>query len=264
MLYVLRCTILGLHILYKEIDLLHRDISYGNIAFYKKGDKYYVVILDFDLAAFVDREGGATSNHRTGTAPFMARELLNAIFCGLDFVHTINHDLESVYNLMIWRGTGYRSNKYPKEDPLKDWRKGTQDDMLGAKQSFVKDQKRGRADRILACITNKVIRSNLERIRSLYKQKATGPKQQLSIVVIEQRSHDEARKAVEAYLREHPFEDVDDDGPQEISHKVYEDSMTRLKLGSETEENYEPISYKEIIEATSRSVEDRHKGCRCC
>ena len=46
--------------MYKEVDLLHRDISMGNLAFYKDGDKYIVVLLDFDYAVFASSAENAT------------------------------------------------------------------------------------------------------------------------------------------------------------------------------------------------------------
>ena len=136
-----------MHILYKEIKLLHGDISYGNLAFYQKGNEYFIVLLDFDNAKFADSEG-ATSKQLIGTIPFVSREFLYAANePSFVFRHDIKHDLESVFNLMVWHGAGYGSLKTPTSDPLKSWREGSYKDMLLAKAMFFPDA--GYAENIL-------------------------------------------------------------------------------------------------------------------
>ncbi|KAJ7162269.1 hypothetical protein C8R46DRAFT_1222402 [Mycena filopes] len=61
--------------LYENIDLMHRDISLNNLMVRKVGNKFYGVLNDFDLAVIKSDLPLSTSNHRTGTAPYMALDL---------------------------------------------------------------------------------------------------------------------------------------------------------------------------------------------
>lgn len=127
--------IIGLHKLYTEEKLLHRDISIGNLAYEIVNEKPRIIILDFELATRVDDEAHANES-RTGTAPFMAREVLEGFKSG--YRHTLNHDLESVYYIAGWHISGYRGYKRPiingyTLDPLRDWKDGTFKDMFDAK-----------------------------------------------------------------------------------------------------------------------------------
>lgn len=258
-----------MHILYKEIGLLHRDISYGNIAFYKSGDEYVVVILDFDLAMFIDRETGATSNHRTGTAPFMARELLYAMDPDVNFTHDITHDLESTINLSVWRWSGYTPNDFPDEDPLKEWRKGPHDKMLEAKQGFFNDA--GRAGKILGRIKHREAREDIGDIRTAYQQKIHAVHQApiKDKSVIKNLAREGAQKALEAFLQENP-------GLTPSSQKAvrfYKSKLLQIgdSFGKEQVKEselvpaiYVGISYKQIMGAIDRAIEPRQRGCRCC
>ncbi|KAJ3790477.1 hypothetical protein GGU10DRAFT_253116, partial [Lentinula aff. detonsa] len=72
---------------------LHRDLSIGNIMFRRKDGKIYGVLNDFDFSSR-DMDQGPTSNHRTGTGPFMSTDLLKG-------GHLFRHDLESLFNIML-------------------------------------------------------------------------------------------------------------------------------------------------------------------
>lgn len=128
----------GLHKLYSKKKLLHRDISIGNLAYEERDGKYYIIILDFELAAEV-----GTAAHmnkvRTGTAPFMAREVLEGFT--REYKHGLHHDLESVYYILVWHGAGYRGNRLPrsKKDPLRDWRTGNYETIRAAKVSHMRN-----------------------------------------------------------------------------------------------------------------------------
>ncbi|KAF5365884.1 hypothetical protein D9757_011039 [Collybiopsis confluens] len=64
--------------LYDQSKILHRDLSMANIMFRRKGDQVYGVLNDFDLSSLLTRmDKSPTSKHRTGTKPFMARDLLD-------------------------------------------------------------------------------------------------------------------------------------------------------------------------------------------
>lgn len=131
--------IIGLHKLYTEEKLLHRDISIGNLAYEIVNGKPRIIILDFELATRVDDEA-RTDEVRTGTAPFMAREVLKGFKSG--YRHTLNHDLESVYYISGWHIAGYRGYELPiidnvKSDPFRDWKYGTYQEMCQAKEDHI-------------------------------------------------------------------------------------------------------------------------------
>ena len=58
--------------------LLHRDISIGNLAYEYIDGEYHVILLDFDLATIVG-EKNHINGVRTGTAHFMARDMLDGL-----------------------------------------------------------------------------------------------------------------------------------------------------------------------------------------
>ncbi|KAJ3559909.1 hypothetical protein NM688_g48 [Phlebia brevispora] len=103
-----------LHDLRYKANILHRDISVNNIMYEKRGDLYQFVLIDFDMAIQLPKDGAsgyvATSKHRTGTLPFMAYELIadaneatrNAIGDWAPKRHLLCHDLQSLFWVSIW------------------------------------------------------------------------------------------------------------------------------------------------------------------
>ncbi|KAH8111380.1 hypothetical protein DFH11DRAFT_632960 [Phellopilus nigrolimitatus] len=92
--------------------------------------------LDFDLE--IVSPSKQSSNHRTGTAPFMARKVLD--LSNKEFTRGFHHDLESVLYTVVWQGVGYKGYKIPKKgDILADWRKGSWKKILGAKREFIRE-----------------------------------------------------------------------------------------------------------------------------
>ena len=102
------CT--GLHDLRYKADMLHRDISINNIMFQLRDDRYYFILIDFDMAVIIradgpkDKDGTyvAASKFRTGTLPFMAHALvsdasLSDIGHWNPVRHLLCHDLESLF-----------------------------------------------------------------------------------------------------------------------------------------------------------------------
>ncbi|KAJ3864438.1 hypothetical protein EV359DRAFT_41063, partial [Lentinula novae-zelandiae] len=77
--------------LYEGPKIMHRDVSISNLMFHRIDGKLYGVLNDFDLAAFHDGSVPSTSKQRTGTKPFMARDLLEHP----PPRHFYRHDLES-------------------------------------------------------------------------------------------------------------------------------------------------------------------------
>ena len=63
-------------------------------------DKVYGVLTDYDLSSWVaslKKNYTKTSQHRTGTPPYMAQELLK----GTSDIHLYRHDVESLFYIML-------------------------------------------------------------------------------------------------------------------------------------------------------------------
>ncbi|KAF8699751.1 hypothetical protein RHS03_06943, partial [Rhizoctonia solani] len=90
-----RKLVIAHHELYKT-GILHCDISVGNMMYDPLGDEPY--LIDVDLGKSVEKLASPSPNHRTGTLPFMATDLL--VECPPP--HLYRHDLESFYYVLIW------------------------------------------------------------------------------------------------------------------------------------------------------------------
>ncbi|KAJ3741294.1 protein kinase [Lentinula detonsa] len=123
--------------LYECVGILHRDLSSGNIMFRRKDGKIYGVLNDFDLSSRVqDMDAGPTSNHRTGTRPFMSPDLLNARWKG---GHYYRHDLESLFYVMLCLACRYERPGVHTAEPRAyfKWFSGSDADVLDNKTSFL-------------------------------------------------------------------------------------------------------------------------------
>ena len=74
--------IIGMHDLwYSEARILHRDISINNIVWEFRHDEPHFILSDLDLATVVTVDGKPdsepSSNHRTGTLPFLSLDVLD-------------------------------------------------------------------------------------------------------------------------------------------------------------------------------------------
>lgn len=111
----------GLHDLRTKAFMLHRDISFSNIMCDMSGGNPKFILNDFDLAVQLDEDGepaGASSNHRTGTLPFISVELLHDFILlmesqkvkpknatqteHLPITHRLRHDFESLFWTILW------------------------------------------------------------------------------------------------------------------------------------------------------------------
>ena len=108
----------------------HRDLSPGNMMYYRDGEgRATGVLSDFDFAARLDEPAPISSRQsRHGTAPFMPQDLLEeeeeeAV------EHTLTHDWESALYIMTWIAMGYKHGQPPSEshDPLRRWNEGSWD-----------------------------------------------------------------------------------------------------------------------------------------
>ncbi|KAF8959300.1 hypothetical protein BDZ97DRAFT_1705268 [Flammula alnicola] len=95
--------------------VIHRDISQNNLMIWRPGQTDEIptigVLNDLDLGMEVNDKGEpplSANHHRTGTFPFMARDLLKP---KLDIPHHLyRHDLESFFYILIWAATHYDFN----------------------------------------------------------------------------------------------------------------------------------------------------------
>ncbi|KAJ3992811.1 protein kinase [Lentinula boryana] len=137
---VMRVTVQEkLHLLSELADptdfaqILYRDLSIGNIMLRRKDGKIYGVLNDFDLSARVqDMDQGPTSNHRTGTGPFMSIDLLNPNWEG---GHLYRHDLEPLFYIMLCLACRYeRPNVLtPAPRAYDEWFSGSDQQILDNK-----------------------------------------------------------------------------------------------------------------------------------
>ncbi|KAG6834095.1 hypothetical protein H0H93_011978 [Arthromyces matolae] len=93
---------------YTEGRILHRDLSENNLMFKFGADSHVRGVLnDWDMASRVDKNGEnevTNAAHRTGTIPFMARDLL---VDGTPPPHLYRHDLESFFYILVWAAVNY-------------------------------------------------------------------------------------------------------------------------------------------------------------
>ncbi|KAF9065344.1 hypothetical protein BDP27DRAFT_1424906 [Rhodocollybia butyracea] len=84
--------------LVEEAKILHRNVNVANITFqYGSNGSVYGVLNDFDHAIRTDVLR-SPSSHRTGTAPYMAIDILRA---SPPPIHLYRHDLESLYYVLV-------------------------------------------------------------------------------------------------------------------------------------------------------------------
>ncbi|KAF5370534.1 hypothetical protein D9757_010129 [Collybiopsis confluens] len=88
----------------------------GNIMFRRVGGKVYGVLNDFDLSSFLPLRDEPSSKWRTGTRPYMSRDLLTKGWCEGPLYR---HDLESLFYIMLILCCHYKSPD--KALPFKDW-----------------------------------------------------------------------------------------------------------------------------------------------
>jgi hypothetical protein len=112
---------------------MQRDVSLNNLMFRKIDDKVYGVLNDFDLAVYWKDLSQSTSKQRTGTKPFMARDLLV-----LDNppAHTYRFDLESLFYVMVFAVYHYHDKKEIDNPPYKLWEELGTEALLEKKEAF--------------------------------------------------------------------------------------------------------------------------------
>ncbi|KAF8074630.1 hypothetical protein FPV67DRAFT_1474267 [Lyophyllum atratum] len=128
---------------YEEGRVLHRDLSENNLMFKVDKDSTVKGILnDWDMASYVEDNDEiklSTATHRTGTIPFMARDLLTDAGIAPP-AHLYRHDLESFYYILLWAAIHYdfaRKKKLDRIEELNTWDALDFRSMRGNKNSFI-------------------------------------------------------------------------------------------------------------------------------
>ncbi|KAG2749476.1 hypothetical protein P692DRAFT_20832739 [Suillus brevipes Sb2] len=94
------------HITLWKKGVHHRDVSPPNLMWYKKDGKLIGVLNDYDLSSLAN-EPGPRGNKRTGTVPFMARDLLTEQGQRGEVKHLYRHDMESFIWCFAWISLRY-------------------------------------------------------------------------------------------------------------------------------------------------------------
>ncbi|KID81640.1 serine/threonine-protein kinase Sgk2 [Metarhizium guizhouense ARSEF 977] len=113
--------------LYRDAEILHRDISAGNMIILDNqegGAKGMLIDLDvaIHLGTELDRALGIT-----GTRPFMAIGVLKG------HQNTYRHDLEAFFYVFLWTIITNRADGLPEASRLRQWSRGTQDESAARK-----------------------------------------------------------------------------------------------------------------------------------
>ena len=229
----------------------------GNLAYYKIGDQYIIVLLDFDLATTTDSAEN-TSQRRTGTAPFMSRDVLSAIGPEGKYIHHVRHDLESVFCIIIWYGLGYnaRGPRDGKPDLLELWRVGDYIKIYEAKVDFISQD----SPSLLNYIESTLLHGVCYLLHGVYHERARNIQRKQKQLNREQDMEVEkaARKAkADALQQGHTEEEAED---------IYTMALGTLLRSQNRKKTIIPstISFKQWMNAVGRNVSEKHSDCSCC
>ncbi|KAG6828054.1 hypothetical protein H0H92_009515 [Tricholoma furcatifolium] len=131
---------------YYEGRVLHRDLSDNNLTVFRplKDGKKKGILNDWDMASFVDDNNEiplSHATHRTGTVPFMARDLLTKT----PPAHLYRHDLESFFYILVWVAVHYDFSRNIRDKSRalqKKWDREDLDDVRSEKMSFISNFRR--------------------------------------------------------------------------------------------------------------------------
>ncbi|KAG1901769.1 uncharacterized protein F5891DRAFT_1144295 [Suillus fuscotomentosus] len=102
--------------------VLHRDVSPSNLMVYRLRGQFIGVLNDYDLSSF--KRDGPRGLERTGTLPFMAKDLLMPEATAGKVEHVYAHDAESLIWVLTWVCLRYEGGHLLSTNrPLEDWLK---------------------------------------------------------------------------------------------------------------------------------------------
>ena len=138
--------------------MLHRDVSHNNIMFEMRDGEPHFILNDFDLAVVVNADGTPlrppSSNHRTGTLPFMSIGLIDDIIdSGSQLIlpgstseariHRLRYDFESLLWVSLWCAMtmepGTKQHEEEMIAKIASWQTGTFDTIRSAKRNLITD-----------------------------------------------------------------------------------------------------------------------------
>lgn len=93
-----------------QAGVYHRDVSPGNMMWYRNGTVLMGVLNDYDLSSLATALG-PQGNERTGTIPFMALDLLSKKGQRGEVKHLYRHDLESFIWVLVWVSFRYKDGR---------------------------------------------------------------------------------------------------------------------------------------------------------
>ena len=232
--------------------LLHRDISIGNLAYEMVNGRPVIIILDFELATVVG-DKVRTNEVRTGTAPFMAREVLKGFESG--YTHTLNHDLESVYYIAYWHVVGYRGYELPAKDydPLKSWWSGSFEEMRKAKEEHMSLPVQSVTE-LLKKLKRDAKSIEILRITRVRFSKRAGKSDIIKIV-------HEAKK--DSYIEAVRMKALEDGLPEEEQLALVNEKLRELTLEGEPRWPTLAISFAEWLENEDLFFPEDVEDCEC-
>ncbi|KAI3608528.1 other 1 protein kinase [Moniliophthora roreri] len=118
--------------------ILHRDISVNNLMYRQKEDGTICGVLnDFDLSCFLKDHSAPTSRLRTGTKPFLARDLLVSPSETTVSQHYVRHDLESFFYVFAWIICRFHDGAEISSPPFQEWCDGSWRDVARVKLELI-------------------------------------------------------------------------------------------------------------------------------
>ncbi|KAH8111381.1 hypothetical protein DFH11DRAFT_632965 [Phellopilus nigrolimitatus] len=144
---------------------LDGSVATSSFVSYENEETPVDTFLDFDLD--IVSPSKQSSNHRTGTVPFMAREVLD--LSNKEFTRGFHHDLESVFYVVVWQGAGYKGSKVPKKgDILAEWRELSWNKIPAAKELFIREKSTRKV--ILDCIEDEKLRFRCQGLGTCFQK----------------------------------------------------------------------------------------------
>ncbi|KAG8946135.1 hypothetical protein FRC03_001474 [Tulasnella sp. 419] len=111
------------HLVLWTIGIRHRDISAGNLMYYRHRGRVMGVLNDYDLSTLIrpGYEEGPTGTDRTGTVPFMALDLLESSALAGNVEHQYQHDFEAFLWVLTWITHRYQEGRMMSHAPFNAW-----------------------------------------------------------------------------------------------------------------------------------------------
>ena len=210
-----------------------------------------VIILGFELACYAGPSELA-NDVRTGTAPFMAREVLDGF--KEKYKHNLPHDLESIFYVLIWHATGYCIPKQLRiADPLRGWRKGSYSNMRAAKDDFINS-----SGDIMAFIEDKKLRLFIRQLNAEYLiRKGEIDASEGAARTAEGKEKVAVRQAIQERAER---ENLSSDEYFALLEQEFDRVESEARLHRPTN----AISFKRWMRGVGKTIDERHKGCDCC